>query len=126
MTWDNTHQPIPASFNKNCPNYEPEVGYQSTCTQAYDQGYVKQVSLGYKRDKTGFIEDVIDDSPADIAGLKIGDRIISIDGTPISIYKSTKSMEGEETTLVVRQEGKRKTIVLTARQIKIPIEKLNQ
>ena len=56
LTWDNTHQPIRASFNKDCPKHEPEVGYQSTCAQAYDKGFVPYLSAGVQIDSSGYIE----------------------------------------------------------------------
>ena len=126
LTWDNTHQPIRASFNKDCPNYEPEVGYQSTCTQALAQGYVRQLTLGYKRDENGLIEKVFKDSPAENAGLRSGDIIISINETPIKSHKSRQVKEGEKFTLAVKQGSKHVTVDIVAEYVKIPIEEFRK
>ena len=63
---------------------------------------------------------------AEDAGVKIGDKIISIDGTTIRIYKNVQPKYGEESTLFIMHEGKRRKIVLAAIEIKIPIEQLAQ
>ena len=39
LDWDNTHQPVRASFTKECPNGEPWIGYNSTCDDLSDSSW---------------------------------------------------------------------------------------
>ena len=62
-------------------------------------------------DRTILIVSPIDDSPAERAGIKAGDRIIRINNSPISRLPSNEALElmrgelGEEIELTIRREG---------------------
>ena len=88
LTWDNNHQPIRASFDKNCPPGDLDIGFASTCSQAVVRGYFDAYSLGYAIHKKGLPRSPatktnkvteIFGSPAK-GNLQIGDKIISENG----------------------------------------------
>ncbi|MBO0948174.1 aspartyl protease family protein [Fibrella forsythiae] len=64
-----------------------------------------------ERYRTYYIEKIMDDSPADVAGIQEGDELIFVNnelasGLSISdIHKSLQRGEGKEVTLVVRRNG---------------------
>jgi regulator of sigma E protease len=63
---------------------------------------------------------IVKNSPADLAGLKIGDEIISFDEKQITeiekFQKLTKEREGEEIILRIKSSGEKKEIKLTPRK----------
>ncbi len=73
----------------------------------------------YSRGKTGlYIEEVEKNSPADKAGLKKGDKILSINGKEVEDsthfkYELYKLKVGEKVKITVDRDGKEKTITVT-------------
>ena len=63
------------------------------------------------RYRTYYIENIMEDSPADLAGLQEGDELMFVNGELASglsisdIHKSLQRGEGKEVTLVVRRNG---------------------
>ena len=63
------------------------------------------------RYRTYYIENIMEDSPADLAGLQEGDELMFVNGELASglsisdIHKSLQRGEGKEATLVVRRNG---------------------
>jgi carboxyl-terminal processing protease len=72
-------------------------------------------------DKQTFISGVLDGSPAEKAGLKVGDRISSVDGKP---FQPVQSFKGKENKSVV-VEVQRTSDVGSLRQIKVQPKVLN-
>ncbi len=75
-------------------------------------------------DSTGglAIDRVIDDSPASDAGLKVGDRVLTIDGRAAADWDFFEVMElfrhaGAEVSLVVARDGERRQVRLTLRRL---------
>ena len=95
LTWDNNHQPVKASFNKQCPPGDFEIGFPSTCHQAIARGHYSGYSMGFSVHKQG-----VPPSPMTITNkvtkvfgspaegkLQVGDKIISINGLSNSEFK---------------------------------------
>jgi len=124
LTWDNTHQPIRSSFNKDCPQHEPEVGYQSTCTQAYDKGFIPMRSTGFRFDDSGYIDKLFEE-PAKSSGLALGDKVLSIDGRSVDEHRSLKNIpykEGSKVEIRISRNGRIKIFNLAPRWHEIPLD----
>ena len=63
------------------------------------------------------VSEVQPGSPADLAGLRAGDRIVGIDGQQVGefneVYDAVQASEGEPVTLAVDRDGRRQTIHVT-------------
>jgi regulator of sigma E protease len=63
------------------------------------------------------VNEVQPGSPADLAGLRAGDRIVGVDGQQVDefneVYDSVQASEGAPVTLAVDREGRRQTIHVT-------------
>jgi len=70
---------------------------------------------------TAAVGEVKEDMPAAAAGIQQGDDIISVDGKAIDrwddLSNSIKASEGSPVTLVVRHDGKDRTVTLTPKEI---------
>lgn len=70
------------------------------------------------------------DSPAEAAGLKEGDEVLSIDGTKISDWTSLQNLvgakPGEELTFVVERDGQELTIPVTPKTVESGDQKIGQ
>ena len=69
------------------------------------------------------ISQVIEDTAAEAAGLKAGDVVISIDGTPVKSASAMRNMVGllrvgEEMKITVIREGRKKTVTAVIRDAK--------
>lgn len=127
LTWDNTHQPIRASFNKDCPGYEPDVGYQSTCAEALDKGFIRAYSAGFSMDDEGFITKLFAE-PAKSSGLIVGDKLISLAGRTVAEHtalansrNSTPYKKGELVEFKVSRKGRIRTFSILPRWVEIPL-----
>jgi serine protease Do len=85
------------------------------------------LGFGFKDNQTfigeAVIAVVLPDSPAEGAGLKTGDKIVKIDGIPISaaldVAKNVKlRYAGETLTIIFQREGAEQTVLLTAAEKK--------
>lgn len=122
MTW--TGETVRASNDPKCPPGEPERGYQSTCHQAADKGYIMGYGVGFRHDKDGVIEKVFGE-PAKSAGVIEGDRIISSNGVPFKERPKTgwKNIESELTkTYVLERDGRKNTYTLKSQYQKLPLD----
>jgi regulator of sigma E protease len=68
------------------------------------------------------IRDVSPNSPASEAGLRIGDRILAINGTPINksaeqVTQFINEHKGERLTLTIQQDGQTKEVVTQTRRL---------
>ena len=73
---------------------------------------------GLKSDEGAYVSDVVDDSPADSAGIKEGDVIVEFNGKKIQdaddlLRAVQKTKPGTKTTVLVTRGGDKKTIDLT-------------
>ncbi len=85
--------------------------------QGSDIDYDKQEALGLDSRKGILVDDIVKDYPADKAGIKVGDIILSLDGRDILNYNDfrlriAEHKPGETIKLVVLRAGKRLTIDL--------------
>ncbi len=74
------------------------------------------------RDLTPDVEALLPGSPADLAGIKVGDRIIRVNERDIStrseLLDAVENSNGKQLTLDVRRDGQIKTILVTPRATK--------
>ena len=80
-------------------------------------------SLGIKQQTGALVADVVKDSPAEKAGLKRGDVIVSLDGKPVEDSTSLRNMvsaaaPGKTMELKIIREGKEKSVVATLAEFK--------
>jgi serine protease Do len=80
-------------------------------------------SLGVKQQTGALVADVVKDSPAEKAGLKRGDVIVSVDGKQIEDSTSLRNMvsaaaPGKTMELKVIREGKEQSVVVTLGEFK--------
>jgi len=103
---------------------EAEGGEVAERTEPGGEPYhgIRFFELGYNR-KLLYVESVRPNSPAERAGLRPDDLIMSVDGQPVSGLKQfrelmTKFKPGDQTTLVIKRGDRleRTTLVLEARQ----------
>ncbi|MBL8914168.1 MAG: site-2 protease family protein, partial [Archangium sp.] len=75
------------------------------------------VYLGDSQDFVPRVGHVEPDSPAAVAGLRPGDLVLSIDGTPIKTFTELSKIAGasadKQLTLIVDREGKQETVKVT-------------
>lgn len=73
------------------------------------------VTMGFKDDKVTIIS-VLEGTPGERAGLKVGDEIMAVDGTPVSEYQPEevalhiRGEEGTEVKLLIHREGEEDTV----------------
>lgn len=73
------------------------------------------VTMGFKDDKVTIIS-VLEGTPGERAGLKVGDEIMAVDGTPVSEYQpeevalQIRGEEGTEVKLLIHREGEEDTV----------------
>jgi membrane-associated protease RseP (regulator of RpoE activity) len=64
--------------------------------------------------------------PADVAGLKPGDKIIAVGGEPVAsweeIRERIRSAAGVETTFEIERDGQRKELLITPVEVEVPID----
>jgi regulator of sigma E protease len=74
------------------------------------------------RDLTPDVEALLPGSPADLAGIKVGDRILRVNERDIStrseLLDAVEKSNGKQLTLDVRRDGQIKTILVTPQPIK--------
>jgi serine protease Do len=80
-------------------------------------------SLGIKQQTGALVADVVKDSPAEKAGLKRGDVIVSLDGKPVEDSTSLRNMvsaaaPGKTMELKIIREGKEQSVVATLAEFK--------
>ena len=80
-------------------------------------------SLGIKQQTGALVADVVKDSPAEKAGLKRGDVILSLDGKPVEDSTSLRNMvsaaaPGKTMELKIIREGKELSVVATLAEFK--------
>jgi serine protease Do len=91
-------------------------GYLGVAPQAITADMVDQ--LGLKSTRGALLADVVKDSPADKAGLKPGDVVVSLNGKPVSDNNQlTRDVgvipPGKSVKLGIIREGKEKTVDVT-------------
>ena len=80
-------------------------------------------SLGIKQQTGALVADVVKDSPAEKAGLKRGDVIVSLDGKPVEDSTNLRNMvsaaaPGKTMELKIIREGKEQSVVATLVEFK--------
>ena len=81
--------------------------------------YVKELSQDTGNYKAGlYVSDVVSGGPAEQAGIKAYDRIVSVDGTEISSYSDlsailNKKRVGDTVEVVIERDGSQKTVTVT-------------
>lgn len=81
--------------------------------------YVKELSQDTGNYKAGlYVSDVVSGGPAEQAGIKAYDRIVSVDGTEISSYSDlsailNKKSVGDTVEVVIERDGSQKTVTVT-------------
>jgi serine protease Do len=80
-------------------------------------------SLGIKQETGALVADVVKDSPAEKAGLKRGDVIVSLDGKPVEDSTSLRNMvsaaaPGKTVELKIIREGKEQTLTAALAEFK--------
>ena len=120
---------VRASFNKKCPPYEPEVGYMSSCHEAQHTGFVRIPAIGFKRDKSGFIEEILGGAAEEI-GLLYGDIVVTVNGASVNqINKNPEKHKlevGDKFEIVVRRKGKTLTFNGITTLVKFPLKVLQK
>jgi carboxyl-terminal processing protease len=93
------------------------------------EGHFSGVGLGVTKAKDGLgVQSVFKGSPAERAGIEVGDTIVSVEGRPIAglsaeaAAERIKGPEGTEVTIGVRggRHGKTRQVKLTREQISVP------
>lgn len=79
-------------------------------------------SLGFKDRKGALISDVVESSPAEKAGLKRGDLIVSVEGKPIAkaseLQDAIRSRRaGDQVKVTILRDGAEKTLEVTLDQL---------
>ena len=95
--------------------------------QSEDQGQLVGLGLTLAEDESGYIRiaEIMDESPVEEAGLRVGDIIILIDGVDVHNAGFTESVEamrgteGSEINLTVRRGGIDKDYTFTRRSIEM-------
>jgi serine protease Do/serine protease DegQ len=80
-------------------------------------------AFGLDRHRGVVISQVIEDTAAEEAGLKVGDVVISINGAPVKSASAMRNMVGlmrvgEEMRITVIREGRKKTLTAVIRDAK--------
>lgn len=80
----------------------------------YDDGGVRVLTSAEAEGR----DCVVDGSPADLAGIKEGDIIVAIDGTPVAdpdtaLVRLRSKAPGDEATLTLKRDGEEQTVTLT-------------
>jgi serine protease Do len=80
-------------------------------------------SLGIKQQTGALVADVVKDSPAEKAGLKRGDVVISLNGKPVEDSTSLRNMvsaaaPGKSVELKIIREGKEQSVAVTLAEFK--------
>ena len=87
------------------------VGIGATVENAYDGGYL--------------ILSILPDSPALEAGLQAGDRLIAVDGTPLTADIDPRALivgeAGTQVTVTVLRDGEELSFTMTRKSVTIPI-----
>ncbi|MDN3508287.1 MAG: Do family serine endopeptidase, partial [Simkaniaceae bacterium] len=91
-------------------------GYIGILTQPLDKNLAEE--FGLKKPEGALVTDVIAGSPGDKAGLKQGDVILEIDGTPIKSYEQVRNevmlqKPGSKVKIKVLRGGKTQIITIT-------------
>ncbi len=79
-------------------------------------------SLGLDKQRGALVSDVVEDSPAERAGIRMGDVILSMDGeelkTPKDLSKQVaQTQAGSRSTLKIMRQGKRQDLKVTISQL---------
>ncbi len=79
-------------------------------------------SLGLEKQQGALVSDVVEDSPAERAGIQVGDVILSMDGeelkTPKDLSKQVaQTQAGSRSTLKIMRQGKRQNLNVTISQL---------
>jgi len=88
--------PLRATTDERCPFVEPEIGKNNSCTNGLSESEIKDgtrivrrpsgstVGFGFNYDRSSYeLNEIWADTPAEKAGLKVGDVVIALDGIPI-------------------------------------------
>lgn len=98
-------------------------GWLGVMIQDVTKSLAKQENL--KAESGAYVNDVVDESPAETAGLKEGDVIIAFAGKEVSDAETlTKAVQstspGTKTSVTVLRDGEKKDLPLTVGQTRIP------
>ena len=107
-------------------NYLPVKEYEDLNDAA--RGRYSGIGIDVRGDNGKIVVNaIINDSPADQAGMNPGDMIISIDGRPVKgrlLGESMDELQGQPDTevvlIVVPQSGEERELTITRRYIKLP------
>ena len=122
MRWDNNHQPVRASFDKNHPPGDFDIGFGNTSHQAKVRGYTYFYSSGFEfdTDKNNKVVKLMG-KPAK-GKLQIGDKLISING--LDPTESKLDPHNPKTNIfIIERQGKELEFTFTTRLQRIEIPK---
>ncbi|MEM8932282.1 MAG: PDZ domain-containing protein [Acidobacteriota bacterium] len=83
--------------------------------------------FGYKADELGSVAEVDPESAADDAGLRVGDRISTLDGEPFDTTgrrRAVLARAGDARTLEILRDGERQTLSFEARRLPVLDQRL--
>lgn len=103
-------------------------GWLGVSIQPITPDIAKQFNL--KNEKGALIADVVEDSPAEKAGLKRGDVIVEFDGKPVDEPTGLRNIvagtaPGKEAAVKVIRDGKTKTATVTISELPSEIQKIS-
>ncbi len=127
--WDDVQQSIVLSSGKSADGQRSITFLVDRQGQQLEIPVQPIISQGYKVRQVGMLSGytvlaagVFENSPADLAGIKPGDAILSVDGIPVrnslTLSNYVKDKAGQQLALVVRRDGAELTLRAT------PIEKI--
>lgn len=103
---------------------DPE-SYQSTLENRANHYVGVGVTVSYEREEGLLVKEVTQDGPAEQAGVKAGDIITHVDGTPVAgeaRYTASERIAGEEGTQVeltlLGEDGQSRTVTCTRKTLK--------
>lgn len=106
-------------------NYYPESDMEDVKLQLLGE-YGGIGAMIHQKDKRIYIAEPYEGLPADKAGLKAGDRIVSVNGESTEgksnsdVSTAMRGQSGTRVTLVLEREGKEFERVITRQEIKLP------
>jgi carboxyl-terminal processing protease len=89
--------------------------FRQALSKAFTEGIIKYTDIGIITQQAGtdcFVKAVLDSSPANIAGILSGDRIISVDGKPFSPVSSFRDKAGKDVMIKIQRTENKDSVLL--------------